>query len=148
MAYAIPTAAELIARYPAFAAVPPATIDVHIADASVQAVDTSWGETDYAPAIAAKAAHEMALLGLGDRGEAAGYAAAGVTQIRSGNFQASFSSDAVKKASGGGLDATPYGVAYKRLLRKNRGGPRLAGGGAGVDPWGPVALQNNGQFLP
>lgn len=148
MAYTVPTAADLIARYPAFSAVPSATIDVHIGDASTQAVDTSWAETDYAAAIAAKAAHEMALLGLGEQGEAAGYAAAGVTQIRSGNFQASFSGDAVKKASGGGLDATPYGRAYKRLLRKNKGGPRLAGGGVSVDPWGPLALQNNGLLLP
>lgn len=136
MAYDTPTAADLIARYPAFAAVAEATIDVHIADASTQAVDTSWDETDYAPAIAAKAAHEMALLGLGAQGEAAGYAAAGVTSIKSGNFQASFSADKVKKASGGTLDATPYGKAYKRLLRKNKGGPRVVAQGtfAGARP--------------
>lgn len=148
MAYDIPAAADLIARYPAFTAVPVPTINVHIADAAASAVDQSWDETDYAPAIAAKAAHEMALLGLGDHGEAAGYAAAGVTSIRSGNFQASFSNDAVKRASGGGLDATPYGQAYKRLLRKNKGGPRLAGGGAVDYGWGPVAIQNDGQVLP
>lgn len=125
MAYTIPTAANLIARYPAFAAVATATIDVHIADAATDAVDTSWPEALYAPAIAAKAAHEMALLGLGEQGEAAGYAAAGVASIRTGNFQASFSQGSVDRASRGGLDATPYGRAYKRLLRNAKGGPRV-----------------------
>lgn len=125
MAYTIPTAADLIARYPAFANVATGTIDVHIADASTSAVDRSWIEADYSAAIAAKAAHEMALLGLGAQSESAGYAAAGVTSIRSGNFQASFSADAVRKASGGSLDATPYGQAYKRLLKKSKGGPRV-----------------------
>lgn len=125
MAYEIPTAADLVARYPAFADVAESTIAVHIADAATSAVDTSWAEAEYAPAIAAKAAHEMALLGLGAQSESAGYAAAGVTSIRSGNFQAQFSADAVKKASGGGLDATVYGLAYKRLLKRNRGGPRV-----------------------
>ena len=134
MAYTIPTAANLIARYPAFANVATATIDVHIADAASDSVDTSWPEAYYAPAIAAKAAHEMALLGLGSQSEAAGYAAAGVTSIRSGNFQASFSADTVKKASGGGLDATYYGRAYKALLRKAKGGPRVVGRAAYAGP--------------
>jgi len=125
MAYQIPTAANLIARYPAFAAVPTATIDVHIADAASAAVDTSWPEPYYAPAIAAKAAHEMALLGIGEQSEAAGQAAAGVTSLRSGNFQVQFSADAVKRANDGGLSATYYGRAYKVLLRKAKGGPRV-----------------------
>jgi len=134
MAYTIPTAADLIAKYPAFADVATATVDAHIADASVQAVDTSWPEEYYAAAIAAKAAHEMALLGLGVQSESSGYAAAGVTSIRSGNFQASFSADAVKKASDGGLDATAYGRAYKSLLRKAKGGPRVIARGSYAMP--------------
>jgi hypothetical protein len=127
MAYDIPTAADLIARYPAFADVPVATIDTHIADASTQGVDTSWAEADYAPAIAAFAAHRMALLSIGDHGEVVGFARAGLTRIRSGNFDASFSERAVGRASGGELSATPYGRAYKSLLQKNKGGPRIVG---------------------
>lgn len=125
MAYAVPSAAQLVARYPAFASVAEATIDVHIADAATGAADSSWPEELYAPAIAAKAAHEMALLGLGEQTEAAGYAAAGVTSIRSGNFQASFSGGAVDRVAAGGLDATVYGRAYKRLLKSAKGGPRV-----------------------
>lgn len=125
MAYTIPTAANLKARYPAFAAVADATVDVYLGDAARERVDTSWIEADYAPAIMAAAAHEMALLGLVTQSETASHIAAGVTSIRSGNFQATFSADAVKRASGGGLDATPYGQAYKRFLRRNKSGPRV-----------------------
>lgn len=148
MAYEIPTAADLIARYPAFAAVAPETIEIHIADAAASGVDTSWAEADYAPAIVALAAHNMALLGLGDQGEAAGYAAAGVTSIRTGNFQASFSERRVNDASGGGFAATVYGRIYKVLLQRNRGGPRVVGGGTYDSAWGYRYQQNNGVILP
>lgn len=124
MAYETPTVSELVTRYPAFAEVPVSTVELYIADA-LGAVDTSWLAGDYGPAVCAKAAHDMALLGLGSQSEAAGHVAAGVTSLRSGNFQVQFSADAVKSASKGGLDATPYGRAYKLLLKKNKGGPRV-----------------------
>lgn len=132
MAYDLPTAADLITRYPAFADVAVETIDLHISDASSGA-DTSWVEADYAPAIAALAAHNMALLGIGAQGEVAGYARAGVTRIRSGNFDASFSEGAVVKASSGSFEATPYGRIYKVLLQRNRGGPRVVVGRVTAD---------------
>jgi hypothetical protein len=100
MAHEVPTAADLKARYPAFADVADATVDIHIADASTTGVDTSWLEADYAPAISALAAHNMALLNIGAHGEAAGYARQGLTRIRSGSFDASFSDKAVSRASG------------------------------------------------
>lgn len=125
MAHTVPTVANLVARFPAFAAVPISTVEQYIADAAATAVSTSWLEADYTIAIAAKAAHEMALLGLGARSEVEGYAASGLTSIRTGDFQASFSGDTVKRASAGGLDATPYGRVYKRLLKTNKGGPRV-----------------------
>lgn len=125
MAHTIPTVADLVRRFPAFAVVPVSTVEMYIADAAAMAVDTSWGEANYAVAIAAKAAHEMALFGLGEQSETESYAAAGLTSIKSGNFQASFSADTVKKASAGGLDATRYGQLYKRLLRAEKAGPRV-----------------------
>lgn len=148
MAHEIPTAADLIARYPAFATVAPATIDIHISDAAANGVDTSWLEDDYAPAIAALAAHNMALLSIGDHGEAATWRAQGLTNVRSGGFSASFSEKAASTAAGGGLDATPYGRSYALLLRKNKGGPRLVGGGVVPEGWGPLAQQNDGGLLP
>lgn len=148
MAYDIPTAADLKARYPAFAAVADATVDIYIADAASAGVDTSWGEADYAPAIAALAAHNMALLGIGESSEAEGYARIGVTSVRSGQFSVGLSADKVKAASGGTFDATAYGQAYKRLLRKNKGGPRVVTGTVDADGYGPLAQQNNGRVVP
>jgi len=134
MAHTVPTAADLIALYPAFADVATGTINAHIATASTTAVGTEWPEAYYAPAINAKAAHEMALLGLGTRSQAAGYAADGVTRIKSGDFEASFSNDAVAQASAGGLDSTPYGRAYRLLLRKAKAGPRIVARGSYSGP--------------
>lgn len=148
MAYEIPTAAELIARYPAFAAVPGATIDIHLADAAANGADTSWVEADYAPAVIALAAHNMALLNIGDHGEAAGFARAGLTRIRTGNFDAAFSEGKVAAASGGGFDATPYGQIYKRLLRKNKAGPRVLGARPGAGDWGHIYQHNDGSYTP
>lgn len=147
MAYTEPTPADLKTRYPAFADVADATVQTYLND-TVTSVDGSWREADYIPAKAAKAAHEMALAGIGARSEVEGWAAAGLTRIKSGNFDAGFSDAAVARASGGTLDATPYGQAFKRILRRNKGGPRLAGGVAHCDGWGPTAQQNNGVRLP
>lgn len=148
MAYEMPTAADLIARYPAFANVAPATIDIHLGDAAKSGVDTSWRADDYAPAIVHLAAHNMALLDIGEHGEAAGFARAGVTRIRSGNFDAAFSEQRVNAASGGGFDATPYGRQYKTLLRKNKAGPRVVGPRPGAGDWGHIGQLNDGGYTP
>jgi hypothetical protein len=145
--YDTPRPQDLVERYPAFASVSYTTIAVHIRDA-LSGADTTWKEADYHPAVLSLAAHNMALLGLGDEGEVEGYRRAGVTSIRDGAFGVSFSDKAVGRANGGGLDATPYGRAYMVLLRRNRGGPRLVGGALGGDGWYPLAQQNNGVILP
>jgi hypothetical protein len=147
MAYTEPTPADLKTRYPAFADVADATVQVYLDD-TVTSVDGSWREADYIPAKAALAAHNMALASIGVRSEVDGYAAAGVNRIRSGQVDISISDAKAARASGGGLDATVYGQAYKRILKRNKGGPRLAGGIARVDGWGPTAQLNNGGVLP
>lgn len=147
MAYTEPTAADLKTRYPAFASVADATVETYLGDAGSY-VDQSWREADYIPAKVAMAAHLMALAGIGTRSEAATYAAAGINRIRSGNFDVSLSDSVVAKASGSGLEATAYGEAYKRLLRKNKGGPRVAIAPAPADGWGPLAQLNNGGIVP
>lgn len=149
MAYDIPTAASLIARYPAFAAVPVETIDIYITDAATQAVDRSWRETDYGPAITAYAAHQMMLLGIGNHGEHAEYLRNGVTDIWTGSFRVKFADPPAVKAAGGKLDATPYGRIYKLLLRINRGGPRVVAPPAGDDyGWCPTGRTNDGTPVP
>jgi len=147
MAYTEPTPAYLKARYPAFADVADATLQVYLDDTAAS-VDGSWPENLYAMAKAAKAAHEMASLGIGTRSEAEGWAAAGLTRIKTGNFEAAFSDAKVARASGGTLDSTPYGLIFKRLLRKAKGGPRVVGARGSGCGWGPTAQQNDGGVLP
>lgn len=145
--YEMPRPQDLVARYPAFAAIPYNTITVHLTDA-LSGVDTSWAVGDYAQAVIALAAHNMSLLGLGDASETAAYARGGVSSLRDGNFSVSFNDSYVAKANGGGFDATQYGHIYRVLLRRNKAGPRLIGGALASDGWGPLALQNNGVILP
>lgn len=145
--YETPRPIDLVTRYPAFADVSYDTIAVHINDA-LGGVDTSWMAADYAPAIMALAAHNMTIVGIGTVSEARGYAREGVTSLRDGAFAVSFSEKAVNEACGAGLNSTLYGRFYQTLLRRNKAGPRLAGGGVSPSGWGPTALQNNGAILP
>ena len=142
MAYVIPTANELQTKYPAFAAVADATIDVYIADAQV---DETWLEADYAPAIMAWAAWSMTDAGIGTGGEIAGYIGSGVTKLKSGTLDVSFSD---KAASASGYETNIYGRTYLMLLRKNKGGPRVVRGNPGDCGWGPNGILNNGEILP
>lgn len=147
MAYTEPTPADLKTRYPAFADVADATVQVYLDDTATS-VDGSWAEGDYIPAKTAKAAHEMALAGIGVRSEVDGWAQAGINRVRSGQLDVSFSDSKSARASGGTLAATAYGQAYMRILKRNKGGPRLAGGAACADGWGPLAQLNDGGILP
>lgn len=117
MAYIVPTAADLKARYPAFTAVADATVDVWLEDAATFA-DASWPDADRRVAVMAYAAHRLAELGMG-----AGAIPAGVTSFRSGSFSANVS-DA--QASRTGLSATVYGREFLALRRRSFAGPRLA----------------------
>lgn len=146
--YEKPRPQDLTAMYPAFAAVPYTTIAAHLNTASTTGVDTSWLAGDYAPAIMALAAHNMALLGIGEHGDVAAYKLAGVTALRDGAFSVQFSDKVAARSSGGQFDATPYGQQYRVYLRRNRGGPRLIGGGLVDSGWGPLGQLNNGQLVP
>lgn len=123
--FAKPLPAHLIARYPAFAAVDPATIRYWLTDAE-RSVDTSWNEGDYAAALMALAAHNMALAGLGAGSAALSALPAGVTRIKSGSFEAAITDAAANARATGSFDATRYGQEYQMLLRRNKAGPRVA----------------------
>ena len=109
--------AALRMRYPAFAAVPSATIDYWLTNAG-RFVDASWSDADYAPALIAAAAHHMAMNGLG--GEAA--LPQGVTSFKSGTFSATVEAS---QAAATGWKATRFGQDYLALLRRNKGGARV-----------------------
>lgn len=134
MAYTAPTVRDLVARFPAFAAVPISTVEVYLNDA-LGMVSESWAEADYIPAACALAAHNMAVLGL-DNGktEAETYAAQGVTSVRSGNFSMQISESVAIKAAAGGFDSTPYGRQFAVIRRRNRAGPRLITAGPACVP--------------
>lgn len=128
MAYTAPPPATLKLRYPAFSAVPDATVQYWLTDAQ-RFVDQSWSEVDYAPAIMAAAAHGMTVEGIG---VAASSIPAGVTRFRSGSMDVAFSEAAATASVEGGWKATRYGLEYLALLARNRGGARVVGGGAAV----------------
>lgn len=110
-------------RYPAFAAVPDATVEYWLADAE-RFVDDSWIEGDRDPAKMAYAAHQLAMQGLG---AAAGSISlpGGVTRFRSGSMDISIAEGAASALSRGGYGATRYGQEFAALQRRNFGGPRL-----------------------
>lgn len=120
--YAKPAPGHLIMRYPAFAAVPQATIRYWLVDAE-RGVGTSWIEGDYAAGLMALAAHNMALAGLGTDAAALGGIPAGITTMKSGTLSLSFTEQAANARLGGGFGSTRYGAEYMILLRRNRGGP-------------------------
>lgn len=140
--YAKPTAAHLAARYPAFAAVSPATIGAWLVDAE-RFVDASWTEGDYAPAVMALAAHNMAIGGLGTGGAASSGLPAGVTRVRTGSLELAFSDSLAAAQATGSLASTRYGAEFLALQRRNRGGPRVMGTGA--LPTGTGARYPHGQ---
>lgn len=120
-----PTASDLKARYPAFASVPDSTVDLWINDAQ-RIVTAGWSNVDYAPALMALAAHNMALQGLGVSGASAGLPA-GLTSFRSASLSVSFSEAAAAQQVAGGYSSTPYGREFAPMLRRNVGGLHLVG---------------------
>ena len=116
MAYTTPTAADLKARYPAFADVLDATVELWIAEAEDETI--TWPADVRARAVMAYAAHKLNEYGLG-----AGATPQGVNSFKSGTFSATLS-DA--QASRTGFAASVYGREYQMLQRRYFGGPRLA----------------------
>lgn len=135
MAYTVPSAADLKAYYTAFAAVPDATVTLYIDRANGRDVDESWIEADFAPAILAAAAHRMSRGGVLAGGSAVD-ASAGINSFKSASVSIEFNADAVKAAVAGGWSSTPYGLEYYEMLARNKGGPRVTGGGAGCFGYG------------
>lgn len=123
MAYDKPIPATLKIRYPAFAAVGDDVVQYWLTDAE-RFADTSWMESDYAPALIAYAAHRMAETNVaGIKGsEAAQAVAAGLVRWKSASADMQFSDTAVAEQARGGLSTTLYGREYLDLLAKNKSG--------------------------
>lgn len=123
MTYTAPTADQLQAKFPAFAAVADETIEVWIVDAN-RWVDSSWMEDDYQSAIMLATCHLMTLAGLGTGADAAANAngLAGYTSIRSAQLSLQRSASGRVDADGvpSPWNATGYGIQFYWLLKRNR----------------------------
>lgn len=121
MPYTVPAPADLAARFPAFAAVPPATLAQAIAEAQTR-VDTGWLPGDYAIAILLLAAHGLTLDGLGTGAEAASAAAGtlGFAALRSGGLSLERQRPPRGAPEPSILAETTYGRRFLALLKVNR----------------------------
>lgn len=117
MAWTAPTAADLKARFPAFAAVGDVAVAAALAEAETR-VDGSWPDGLRTAGALYYAAHVLTLDGLGDTTEAD---LVGVRSFRSGAL--SIEMAASGSASDGALGATSYGRRYLDLVRQR--GPAI-----------------------
>lgn len=134
MTLAPPALSDFRAEYPAFSGVADETVTYWLNRATSE-VDESWPIiTDRGLAMMAVAAHYMAIRsveGLGD-GEITALLASGVTDFQSGGregFRVSFAPSAYEQTLSGDWGATLPGQEYLRLLRRNKGGPRVSAPG-------------------
>jgi hypothetical protein len=115
MAYTVPTAAEVKARFPAFAAVGDPVVDSAIAEAQRQ-VDATWTEGDYTLGIMLYAAHVLASEG---QGTDVATQLAGFKRVKIGPLD--LERDTSQAAQAGGLESTSYGVRFAALQLQNIG---------------------------
>lgn len=130
MAYVDPTADDLKAAFPRFAAVADETVEFWLERAR-RSVDESWTEGDYAMGQMLLAAHHMTLNGLGTGVEAT-VAAQGMgdfKSVRSGSFSLD-RGDNSSGAAAGTIGSTSYGQQFAALQKLNVGGARVAPTGA------------------
>ncbi len=121
MPYIVPSAADLAARFPAFAAVPAAAVAGAIVEAQTR-VDTHWLPGDFAIGIMLLAAHSMTLDGLGTGAESASAAAGtiGFTSMRSGGLSLDRATSRRQAAEPSILAETSYGRRFLALLKVNQ----------------------------
>jgi len=131
LAHVPPTVEDFRTRYPSFTGASDATVQYWMTDAE-RYVTTAWAEEDYAPAIMAYAAHQLALSGLDGAGGGA-QRAGGMTSFRSGSLSVSFSDKAAAAWASGSWDASRYGAEFRAMLRRNRAGPIVAQADFGID---------------
>lgn len=128
MALPVVTAAELKARYPVFATVPDALVDLVLGDGA-RAVSEDWIAADQKPAILAYAAHMLAAEGYEarvvgvDGGEVS--VIGPVETVKIGDAMVKLATDKSGAGAGGGaaaddLTSTAYGRYYLTLLHRSQ----------------------------
>lgn len=114
MPYVAPTAADLKARFPAFADVADPVVEQALAEAAAQ-VDASWIEADRFLATMLYAAHTLILDGQGTSTEAQ---LAGFKRLRISSLELERESSA-KGSAFGDISSTSYGQRFLALRRKS-----------------------------
>lgn len=120
MAATSPTATDLVARFPTFAAVPTAAVTTALAEAGTR-VDARWTAGDASLGLMLYAAHILTLDGQGTSAEAALAAAGalGISTFRAGSL--ALERRPVTGADAGNLlTETTYGRRFLALLRVNQ----------------------------
>ena len=115
MPYTPPTAAEFVARFPAFSGVETDVVDTALTEAASHADDTWLLEADFRLARMLMAAHVLSTDGHGTSIEAELARAGQFTLYRSG----SLTLERRGEAAAGWLDQTSYGRRYLALRRRS-----------------------------
>ncbi len=108
-----PTITDFRTRYPAFAAVPDASVSYWLNEGFAEV--SAWADADQPRGAMAYAAHKLA-------GQA-GAVPEGVTAFKSGTFSAQLSEQAANRT---GFHATSYGREFLDIARRSFAGPRMA----------------------
>jgi hypothetical protein len=133
--YVDPTPADVKMDFAVFADVPDAAVQRRI-DRTASWVDQSWMAGDFTWAKELLTAHFLTEdgLGAGTGAEMNALGLSGVSRLKSGTLDVTFS--AASDGGGAGdspLLSTSYGRRFYALLRKNRGGVvSVSGGGCGI----------------
>jgi hypothetical protein len=139
--YIVPTPDDVRSDFPVFASVDDAVIQRRI-DRTESTVDESWMESDYTYARSLLAAHYLTEDGVGGGTDAeiAALGLSGVSRLKSGTLDVTFAN--TNSTGDGAWDNTSYGRRFASILRRNKGGPLIAGAdgvglsGAATDvPW-------------
>lgn len=131
MAFTEASADDLTTRFPRFAEVAEATIDVHLGEAR-RLVDGSWCDEDQVLGQLLYAAHSMTLdgLGTGTEAELAAEGLGDVQSLKSGSLSFTRKSGSGDGDAAGELASTTYGRRFMELLQRNRGGARVTPSGS------------------
>jgi hypothetical protein len=124
MAYTLPTPAYIKTKFPTFAAVEDATVQLYI-DEAARTVDTTWLESDYTDAISYLAAHLMVQAGIGAGADAEANAngLGGFSMIKSA--QLTLQRAATSRNDSGvpsPWGSTWYGQQFYWLMRRSKPG--------------------------
>lgn len=119
MAYVAPSPSDFKTRFPQFATVDDARVQIFLTDAG-NAIDITWLEKDYSPAIQYLAAHLMTLDDIAGGGDDTGQQAGPISSESFAGMSVSYAKRDQTIAEKSTFGSTSYGRRYYELLIKNK----------------------------